>query len=110
MSVNRLSDRSPLNELRALKKLCMNPPSGFVLNQWFAGVKQRYPLHFLVYASGTDKYQQEKTIARQKIAEEISIKTNVLLQLPLNEDDLKEIRKMQKQINRMLTKKRVQRD
>ncbi len=105
MSVNRLSDRSPLNKLRALKKLCKNPPSGFVLNQWFAGVKQRYPLHFLVYASGTEKYQQEKAIARSKIAEEISIKTNVLLQLPLDESDLKVIRKMQKQINQLLAKK-----
>ena len=95
--------------LRQLRDFCSrNKVYGWCSNMWYHGLKNAYPLEFLLYTQYSTNHPNSRTFAKKLFSKKVNLKIHKLLEFSLEQEDVDYLNLITTELENRITQKEKQ--
>ena len=95
--------------LKQLRDFCSrNKVYGWCSNMWYNGLKNAYPLEFLLYTQYSINHPNSRTFAKTRFSDKVNLKIQKLLEFSLEQEDVDYLNSITTQLDERITQKEKQ--
>ena len=95
--------------LKQLRDFCSrNKVYGWCSNMWYHGLKNAYPLEFLLYTQYSTNHPNSRTCAKNRFSDKVNLKIQKLLDYQLEQEDVDYLNSITTQLDERITQKEKQ--
>lgn len=95
--------------LRQLRDFCSrNKVYGWCSNMWYHGLKNAYPLDFLLYTQYSNNHPNSRTFAKNRFSDKVNLKIQKLLEFNLEHEDVDYLNSITTQLDERISQKEKQ--
>ena len=101
--------RNKQQSLKQLRDFCSrNKVYGWCSNMWYHGLKNAYPLEFLLYTQYSTNHPNSRTFAKNRFSDKVNLKIQKLLEFSLEHEDVDSLNSIISQLDDRITQKEKQ--
>ena len=95
--------------LKQLRDFCSSiKVYGWCSNMWYHGLKNAYPLEFLLYTQYSTNHPNSRTFAKNRFSDKVNLKIQKLLEFSLEQEDVDYLYSITTQLDERITLKEKQ--
>ena len=95
--------------LKQLRDFCSrNKVYGWCSNMWYHGLKNAYPLEFLLYTQYSTTHPNSRIFAKNRFSDKVNLKIQKLLEFSLEQEDVDYLNSITTQLNERISQKEKQ--
>ena len=95
--------------LKQLRDFCSrNKVYGWCSNMWYHGLKNAYPLEFLLFTQYSTNHLNSRIFAKTKFSDKVNLKIQKLLEFSLEQEDVDSLNSIISQLDDRITQKNQQ--
>ena len=95
--------------LKQLRDFCSrNKVYGWCSNMWYNGLKNAYPLEFLLYTQYSTTHPNSRIFAKNRFSDKVNLKIQKLLEFSLEQEDVDYLNSITTQLDERITLKEKQ--
>jgi hypothetical protein len=92
--------------LKQLRDFCSrNKVYGWCSNMWFQGLKNTYPLEFLLYTQYSTNQTNSRIFAKNRFSDKVNLKIQKLLEFSLEQEDVDHLNSIISKLDDRITQK-----
>ena len=101
--------RNKQQSLKQLRDFCSrNKVYGWCSNMWFHGLKNAYPLEFLLFTQYSTNHPNSRILAKIRFSDKVNLKIQKLLEFSLEHEDVDSLNSIISQLDDRITQKEKQ--
>ena len=101
--------RNKQQSLKQLRDFCSrNKVYGWCSNMWFHGLKNAYPLEFLLFTQYSTNHPNSRIFAKNRFSDKVNLKIQKLLEFSLEQEDVDYLNSILSQLEDRITLKNQQ--
>ena len=101
--------RNKEQSLKQLRDFCSrNKVYGWCSNMWYNGLKNAYPLEFLLYTQYSTTHPNSRIFAKNRFSDKVNLKIQKLLEFSLEQEDVDYLYSITTQLDERITLKEKQ--
>ena len=95
--------------LKQLRDFCSrNKVYGWCSNMWYNGLKNTYPLEFLLYTQYSTTHPNSRIFAKNRFSDKVNLKIQKLLEFSLEHEDVDYLNSITTQLDERISQKEKQ--
>ena len=95
--------------LKVLSGFCsLNKVYGWCSNMWFHGLKNVYPLEFLLFTQYSTNHPNSRIFAKNRFSDKVNLKIQKLLEFSLEQEDVDYLNSITTELDDRITQKEKQ--
>jgi hypothetical protein len=95
--------------LKQLRDFCSrNKVYGWCSNMWYHGLKNAYPLEFLLYTQYSTTHPNSRIFAKNRFSDKVNLKIQKLLEFSLVQEDVDYLNSIMSQLDDRISQKEKQ--
>ena len=95
--------------LKQLRDFCSRiKVYGWCSNMWYHGLKNTYPLEFLLYTQYSTNHPNSRIFARKRFSDKLSLKIQNLLEFSLEQEDVDYLNSITTELDVIISQKEKQ--
>ena len=101
--------RNKEQSLKQLRDFCSrNKVYGWCSNMWYNGLKNAYPLEFLLYTQYSTNHPNSRVFAKTLFSKKVNLKIQKLLEFSLEQEDVDYLNSINTQLDERISQKEKQ--
>ena len=101
--------RNKEQSLKQLRDFCSrNKVYGWCSNMWYHGLKNAYPLEFLLYTQYSTNHPNSRIFAKNRFSDKVNLKIQKLLDYQLEQEDVDYLNSIITQLDEKISQKEKQ--
>ena len=101
--------RNKEQSLKQLRDFCSrNKVYGWCSNMWYNGLKNAYPLEFLLYTQYSTIHSNSRIFAKNRFSDKVNLKIQKLLEFSLEQEDVDYLNSIITQLDEKISQKEKQ--
>ena len=101
--------RNKQQSLKQLRDFCSrNKVYGWCSNMWFHGLKNAYPLEFLLFTQYSTNHPNSRIFAKNRFSDKVNLKIQKLLEFSLEQEDVDYLNSITTELEDRITLKNQQ--
>lgn len=98
--------RNKEQSLKQLRDFCSrNKVYGWCSNMWYNGLKNAYPLEFLLYTQYSTTHSNSRIFAKNRFSDKVNLKIQKLLEFSLEQQDVDYLNSISTQLDERISQK-----